>query len=155
MGERRIRIADRGGPYDVETERLRQKFSAEAVMTIVLSGSEGTGFSVSAPDSIKPHLPALFHAIGDEVAASLATEQNALFCPVCRAPLTFDPRQGLHGATIPNGSITVCAACASFITLDETWRVLTEAELAEIDDDLRIALTRTRRQIERRRMSNN
>lgn len=148
----RMKIADVDGPYDVETEKLRQQFSAEACLLIVLSGSEGTGVSIRAPESLKPHLPSLFRSIAEEVEDALAIEHNALFCPACHAPLSFDPRQKLDPRTVPAGSITVCAACASFLTLDDKWRVLTEDEIAEIDDHVRMALIRSRRNIERRRM---
>jgi hypothetical protein len=148
----RMKIAERDGPYDVETEKLRQKFSAEACLLIVLSGTEGTGVSIRAPDSLKPHLPSLFRAIAEEVEDALATEHNALFCPECHASLSFDPRMKINPRTVPAGSITVCAVCATFLTLDDKWRVLTDDELAEINDDVRIALVRTRREIQRRRM---
>lgn len=148
----RIRLAERGGPYDVETEQLRTKFSAEACLLIVLSGSEGTGVSIRAPESLKPHLPSLFRAIAEEVEDALAIEHNALFCPACHSPLSFDPRQKLDPREVPAGSMTVCAACTAFLTLDGKWRVLTEDELAEMNDDIRIALVRARRQIEQRRM---
>jgi hypothetical protein len=151
MGDRRIKIAERGGTYDVATEQLRQRFAAEACLLIVLSGNEGTGVSIHAPESLKAHLPSLFRAIAQEVEDQLVLERHALFCPACHAPLCFDPRHG-QPRTVPNGSISVCAACASFITFDEKWRVLTDDELVEIDDDVRIALIRTRREIERQRM---
>lgn len=148
-------LAERGGPYDVATEDMRQKFSAEAVLTIVLNGSDGTKFSASAPEEIKQHLPALFRAIAQEVENALSTEQHTMICPVCRAPLAFDPRDGITAKEVPAGSITVCAYCTSFLALAEDWRVMDEDELLDIGDDVRLALIRTRRNIKRRQRSQN
>lgn len=148
-----MKIAERGGLYDAAIEELRQKFGADACLLIVLSGSEGTGFSAAMPDDLKPHLPALFRSIAQEIEDALATEKSAMFCPVCRTPLAFDPRHPLNPHNAPRpGALTVCAHCASFLTLGESWRVLTEDELLDMPDDIRIRLTRARRNIERQRM---
>lgn len=155
QGERIVKIAERGGPYDVAIEELRQKFGAEACLLIVLSGSEGTGFSASMPDDLKHHLPALFRNIAKEVEEALAAEQGAMFCPVCSTALVFEPRYAGHPNKPPMpGALTVCAHCASFLTLGEPalWRLLTEDELLEMPDAVRLQLTRSRRNIERRRI---
>lgn len=154
-GFKSLGVSERGGPYDAANEELRQKFDAEACLLIVLSGSHGTGVSISAPEDLKPHLPALFRAIAQEVENALATEHHAMLCPVCSAPLAFDPRHGITARTVPDGSITVCAVCTSFLTLEEKWRVMGEDELVELNDDVRNALNRTRREIQRRRSQDN
>lgn len=146
-----VKAAERGGPYDVVTEELRSRFSAEACLLIVLSGNEGTGFSISAPEDLKPHLPALFRNIAREVEDALASERCALVCPVCSAALAFDPRHPFPNGQPEPGAIAICAHCASFLKLDERWRVLTDEELFELSDEARMALNRTRRNIERRR----
>lgn len=146
-----MKIAERGGAYDQATEELRKKFAAEAVLTIVLSGTDGTGFSVSGPDNIKPHLPGLFRSIAKEVEDLLAAEQCALLCPVCSVALAFDPRHPFRNGQPEPGAIAICAHCASFLKLDERWRVLTDEELAEMSDEARMTLSRTRRNIEQRR----
>lgn len=147
-----VRIAERDGPYDLATEELRRKFHADAVMMIVLGGIEGTQFSVSGPEDIKPQLPALFQAITDEVTRAYRTELHALICPACRAPLAFDPRMKITIHDVGDGSITVCAACASPLILDEqVWRVMSEDELLDLDNHMRLALMRAQRNIRRRR----
>lgn len=146
-----MKIADRGGAYQLATEELCERFAADACMLIVISGSDGTGFSACAPDDIKLHLPAIFRSIAAQVEAALATERGIMFCPVCRAPLTFnlDPRN--DPKNYRRGALTVCPTCASFLTLEETWRVTTEEELADMPDEVRIELTRVRRDIQRLR----
>lgn len=147
-----MKIAERGGAYDIATEELREKFSAEACLLVVIRGSAGTGFSASAPDSIKPQLPALFRSMAKEVEDALAMEKSVMMCPVCRTVLAFDPRYPNN--TPQPGSVTVCAHCASFIRLTQLdgWRLLTEDELLEMPDEVRMDLARTRREIERRRV---
>lgn len=149
-GFKSLGVAERGGPYDVATEELRRKFDAEACLLIVIGGSDGTSVSISAPEELKPHLPGLFRGIAQEVENALATELHAMFCPVCKSWLAFDPRHGLTAPNVPEGSLTVCTVCASFLTFDDEWRVLTEDELIEMNDDVRNALSRTRRNIQKR-----
>jgi hypothetical protein len=146
-----ITIAEPGGPYDIATEELRVRFEAEACLLIVLSGKAGTGFSISGPEDIKPHLPHLFHSIAREVENALFSNHHAMVCPACCSPLAFDPRQEIEAGDVPEGSITVCAACTSFLTLDPEWRVMSDEDLIDLDDDMRDSLTRTRREIHRRR----
>jgi hypothetical protein len=149
-----VKIAERGGPYDLATQDLRERFKAEAVMTIVLAGLDGTGFSASMPEDLKPFLPGLFRSIAAEIEDALAREQIAMICPACNTPLAFDPRHPLSPQNKPKaGSITVCAHCASFLTLDDRWRLLSEEELADLNDEVRIRLNRARRAIEERRRS--
>lgn len=149
-----VSIAKRGSEYDLAAEELRRKFAADACMLIVLSGNKGTGVSMSMPDDLREHIPALFRAIAQEWEDALIMERSALRCPVCRTMLSFSPRHQLNPFNdLRSGSLTVCANCASFITFaeSETWRVLTEEELAEMPDAVRIELSRTRRSIERQR----
>lgn len=147
-----MKLAGRGGAYDQATAELRERFKADAVMTIVLAGTEGTGFSACMPDDLRPHLAALFRSIADEVELEIAREQAAVICPVCKTALAIDPRHPLNPMNRPKpGSMTVCAHCASFLRLDEGWRLLSEEELAELSDEVRIELARARRKIEGRR----
>lgn len=141
-----MKIAQRGGLYDQATHELRERFKAEAVMTLVLSGAEGTGFSASMPEDLKPHLPGLFRSIAAEIEDALAREHVAMICPACSTPLAFEPRNNP-----PPGSIAVCAYCASFLTLDERWRVISEEELADLSDEALIQLNKARRFVEGRR----
>jgi hypothetical protein len=145
-------MAERGGAYDRATEELRERFKAEAVMTIIINGSEGTGFSGSMPEEMKVLIPSLFQSIAEEVKDALAAEQVAMVCPACNTALALDPRHPLNPKNKPKaGSITVCAYCASFLTLGERWRLLSEEELADLSDEVRIQLNRARRTIEARR----
>jgi hypothetical protein len=147
-----VNRAERGGVYDKATEELRERFKAEAVMTIVISGSEGTGFAACMPEDMKLLLPSLFRSIAEEVEEALAHEQVAIVCPACHTALALDPRHPLSPKNQPKpGSITVCAYCASFLTLDERWRLISEEELADLSDEARGQLTRARRTIEERR----
>lgn len=146
-----VKIAESGGTYDRTVVQLRQAFRAEGVMMIVLSGSEGSSFAAAMPDDLKHYLPTLFRNIAREVEQALTAERAAMFCPVCSSPLALDPNQNLpQDFRPPEGSLCVCASCASFLTLEDAWRVITEAELRELPDEVRIAMTRTRRRVEGR-----
>lgn len=147
-------IAEPNSEYDLATEELRRRFEAEACIMIVISGNRGTGVSMKMPDDLREHIPSLFRNIAREWEDALMMERSALMCPVCRMGLSFDPRHPLNPNNAPRpGCLTVCAECASFITLDAsmTWRVLTEEELADMPDEKRNTLIRTRREIERSR----
>jgi hypothetical protein len=147
-----VKIAERNGPYDKATEELRRRFTAEACLLIVVDGSEGTGFCASAPEDLKPHLPALFRSIAHELETLIAAERNAIICPACRGAIVFDPRHPLNPDNKPKpGALTVCAGCASFLKLDGEWRLLTEEELADMNDETRNRLISNRRMIEQRR----
>lgn len=152
MRRKVVSIAEPNSDYDRATEELRRRFKAEACIMIVIGGNEGTGVSMKMPEDLRPHIPALFRNIAREWEDVLIMERSALQCPVCRTGLSFDPRHPLNPLHAPRpGCLTVCAECASFIKLDDskTWRVITEEELADLPDDMRISLMRTRREIER------
>lgn len=154
MGRKVVSIAEPNSEYDLATEELRRRFEAEACIMIVISGNRGTGVSMKMPDDLREHIPSLFRAIAREWEDALMMEQNALLCPVCRTGLSFDPRHPLNPHNMPRpGCLTVCADCTSFLALDASmiWRVLTEEELADMPDEHRNELIRTRREIERSR----
>lgn len=147
-----MKIAESEGVYQLAVEELQVRFKAEAVMLIVINGSEGTSFAATMPDDMKLLIPSLFHSIAENVSEALATEHIAMVCPACKTSLALDPRHPLNPKNHPRqGSITVCAYCASFLTLGERWRLLAEEEVAELSDEVRIQLNRTRRAIEERR----
>lgn len=144
-----VKIAESGSLYDQAVAKLRQQFKAEGVMMIVLSGCDGSSFAAAMPDELKHYLPSLFRNIAREVEEALAMERVAMFCPVCSKPLAFDPRHRFDPTfRPPDGSLCVCANCASFLTLDENWRPLTDEELGDLADEVRIEMSRTRRMIE-------
>jgi hypothetical protein len=152
MRRKVVNIAEPNSEYDSATEELRRRFRAEACIMIVIGGSGGTGVSMKMPEDLRSHIPTLFRNIAQEWEAVLLMERHALLCPVCRTGLSFDPRHPLNPNNNPRpGCMTVCAECASFISIDEThtWRVMTEEDLAELPDDMRILLIRTRREIQR------
>lgn len=153
MGRKVVNIAEPNSEYDLATEELRRRFEAEACIMIVIAGNRGTGVSMKMPDDLRAHIPTLFRNIAQEWEDALIMERSALQCPVCRTGLSFDPRHPRHSHNLPRpGCMTACAECASFIVLDASgWRVLTEEELADMPDEFRNTLIRTRREIERGR----
>lgn len=103
-----MKIAERGGPYDVATDELRQRFNADGCVLIVFGGSEGTGVSMNMMEDLKVHLPMLFQGMVREVEAALAGEHDVVFCPVCHAPLDVEV-----------AGVVKCPECRHFLKVEK------------------------------------
>lgn len=149
-----MKIAEKGSLYESAAEELRRRFAADGCILIVLAGSEGTGIGWKMPEELEPHLPAFFHSVAHEVKHALAGTTRMMTCPACLSALAFDPRHGPSPThLLKAGAIALCAECASALTLDEVigWRVLRGDEYEALEESLRASISRTRRNIARRR----
>lgn len=69
-------------------------------------------------------------------------------CPACETKL--DACTGVnHDDTPKEGDVTLCIGCGSFLAFgpELQLRILTDAEIGELDDDTRITMQRARRAI--------
>lgn len=108
-----MEILNLGGPYDMATEELRQRFNADGCLLIVFSGSHGTGVGLDMLADIVPHMPMLIQGITRDVEAALASQYNMVFCPICHAALDTD---------VTSGAVATCPGCGHFLKLDEIRR---------------------------------
>lgn len=60
--------------YDAVTTALRETTGALGVITIVIEGNQGSGFSVQAPASVTLALPALLRHVADGVERDLVEQ---------------------------------------------------------------------------------
>lgn len=64
-------MAQGPGKYDEETTALQEKYQAGGVLLIVLGGTKGHGFSVTATESLTEVLPSMLRNVAQQIEADM------------------------------------------------------------------------------------